>query len=131
MTLIVQEYSLILALDNFIEGACFALLFAIFLLVLLIVVVNLKVIHKLTFLLLPVVLLTLALTLMLVLVLLLVLMLVDVIWAGGLPIGLKEGGAIRRLGGGQLELRLKLIMLLLLRGKLLVLDRIWGRREEW
>jgi hypothetical protein len=67
---------------------------------------------------------------MLVLVLLLVLMLVGVVWAGGLPIGLTEGGAIRRLGGGQLEMRLKLIMLLL-RGKLLVLDRIWGRRKEW
>jgi len=63
---------------------------------------------------------------------LLVLVLVGVVWAGGLPIGLKEGGAIRRLGGiqwGQLELRLKLIMLLL-RGKLVVLDRIWGGRKE-
>jgi hypothetical protein len=52
--------------------------------------------------------------------------------AGGLPIGLKEGGPIRRLGGiqrGQLELRLKLIMLL--RGKLVVLlDRIWGGAKE-
>jgi hypothetical protein len=61
-----------------------------------------------------------------------VLVLVGVVLAGGLPIGLKEGGPIRRLGGiqrGQLELRLKLIMLL--RGKLVVLlDRIWGGAKE-
>jgi hypothetical protein len=61
-----------------------------------------------------------------------VLVLVGVVLAGGLPIGLKEGGSIRRLGGiqrGQLELRLKLIMLL--RGKLVVLlDRIWGGAKE-
>jgi hypothetical protein len=40
MTEIVQDHSLILALDNVIEAACSALLFAIFFLVLLIVVVN-------------------------------------------------------------------------------------------
>jgi hypothetical protein len=40
MTLIVQENSLILALDNVIEAARSALLFAIFFLVFLIVVVN-------------------------------------------------------------------------------------------
>ena len=40
MTLIVQEHSLILAMDNIIEAASSALLFAIFFLVLLIVVVN-------------------------------------------------------------------------------------------
>jgi hypothetical protein len=40
MPLIVQEHSLILALDDIIEAASPALLFAIFLLVLLIVVVN-------------------------------------------------------------------------------------------
>jgi hypothetical protein len=68
---------------------------------------------------------------MLVLLVLMVLVLVGVVWAGGLSIGLEEGEAIRRLGGGQLELRLKLIMLLL-RGKLLgQLDRNWGGREEW
>ena len=129
MTVIVQQKSLIFALDNAIEAARSALLFAIFFLVFLIVVVNLKFILKLIFLLPPVVLFTLARTLMLVLVLL-VLVLVGVVWAGGLPIGLEEGGAIGRLGGGQLELRLKLIMLLL-RGKLVVLDGIWGGREEW
>ena len=99
MTVMVHHQSLILAVHNVIEAACPATLFAIFSLILFIVVLDDQFINKLIFLLI-LILILIHLNLMLVVVgVLLVLLVVGAVLAGGgLPVGLKEGGAVGGVG---------------------------------
>lgn len=100
MTVMVHHQSLILAVHNVIEAACPATLFAIFSLILFIVVLDDQFINKLIFLLI-LILILIHLTLMLVVVVVLLVLLVvvgAVLAGGGLPVGLKEGGAVGGVG---------------------------------